>query len=297
MKLPIFICVGAQKSGTTSLHDILKQHKDIVLPISKETKFFLYDRYYKKGIEYYKNEFFPDIKNKLIMGEIDPEYMYFDHVAKNIYELLGNDIKIIFMLRNPVDRAYSHFLMNRRRGYEKESFNKAILLESNRIKKDFFHKNHFSYIDRGLYAKQIKNYLKYFKQENMFFILFEEDFLNNREDTINKLLNFLGLSNKHDINKNISSNKASFARIKLLQKLLYNQSNLYKKILKIIFPTRKLRSSIFDFFDKLNKKPIDRENKEILSDEMKENILKKYFLNDIEELEKIINRSCEEWYK
>ncbi len=76
-KLSNFMCVGVQKACTTTLHDIFKQHSKIFLPKIKEIKFFQLDEKFDKGIEYYKNEFFRDLKEKKILGEIDSKYMYF----------------------------------------------------------------------------------------------------------------------------------------------------------------------------------------------------------------------------
>jgi len=186
MPLPNFLCVGAQKAGTTTLHDILIQHPEIYLPEIKETKFFQDNSKYRKGLDYYEKEFFGKWNGERAVGEIDSVYMYFEYVPERIYKHLGKDIKLIFMLRNPVDRAYSHYWMSYRRGYETETFERAIELEQKRIKIDEFHKIHFSYIDRGFYAKQIKRYLKLFPKENMLFIIFEEDFLKNRKKQLNR---------------------------------------------------------------------------------------------------------------
>ena len=292
MPLPNFLCVGAQKAGTTTLHDILIQHPEIYLPEIKETKFFQDNSKYKKGLNYYEKEFFGKWNGERAIGEIDPDYMYFEYVPERIYKHLGKDIKLIFMLRNPVDRAYSHYWMSYRRGYETETFERAIELEQERIKIDEFHRSHFSYIDRGFYAKQIKRYLKLFPKENMLFIIFEEDFLKNRKKTIKSILSFIGVSCEVELNLDIKSNPASIYRLKILRDFIY-KPNYIKKIGKILIPHKKLRQKIIRTLDKLNQKPIKPPK---LDKNFRKKLLFTYFINDIKELEDIIEKSLITWY-
>ena len=87
------------------------------------------------GLEYYKSHFKISLNHKII-GEVDPEYMYFNYIPKRIFDTLGADVKLIFLLRNPIDRAFSHYLMSKRRGYEDYPFSEAILMEKDRISQD-----------------------------------------------------------------------------------------------------------------------------------------------------------------
>lgn len=293
MVLPNFLCVGAQKAGTTTLHDILKQHPEIYLPEIKETKFFQDNSKYEKGITYYEKEFFRGVRDEKAIGEIDPEYMYFEYVPERIYKHLGSDIKLIFMLRNPVDRAYSHYWMSYRRGYETETFEKAIELEKKRIALDEFHKNHFSYISRGFYAEQIKRYLKFFPKENMFFVIFEEDFLAKREQTIKKLLNFFQISDNYALNLNIKSNPVSMPRFKMLRDFIY-KPNFIKKVGKVLIPYKKARERIIKLIEKINYRPFKPPKLDKVS---KRKILEEYFIEDIKETEEIIGRCLKVWYE
>ncbi|WP_457786541.1 sulfotransferase domain-containing protein [Geobacillus sp. Geo 8.1] len=291
MKLD-FICVGAQKSGTTTLHDILIQHRDVYLPSVKETKFFQDNEKFSKGLAYYEKEFFSDIQNETVIGEIDPEYMYFEYVPKRIYDCFGKDIKIIFLLRNPVKRAYSHYLMSYRRGYEKERFEKAIELEEKRISKGEFERNHFSYIDRGFYAKQIKNYLSYFPKKNMKFIIFEE-FIKDIPSTLKEIYKFLNIKEDPNVHFNIKSNPARMPRSKFVRDFIYDPDFLkpVKKVGRIFFPTQNSRDTFLRFINRLNQKEI----KNPKLDESVEKDLEKLFEPDIKELEKIIGRDLDVW--
>ena len=295
MKLPTFFCVGAQKSGTTTLHDILIQHPQICLPEEKETKFFQDNEKYQKGLEFYIKRYFSNCTKEKILGEVDPEYMFFEYVPERISKDIGRDTKLIFMFRNPVDRAYSHYWMSVRRGYEDKPFEEAIKLEPERIKKNQYFRRYFSYISRGFYVKQVKNYLKYFPKENMFFIIFEEDFLKNRKETISKLFNFLGVEDLSEkINIDLKSNPASLPKSKIIRDILYKPL-LVRKVARTVIPNEKIRLKIRKFLEEINQKPFKPPK---LDPALRKQLLEKYFIEDIEELEKIIGRNLKNiWFK
>lgn len=298
-KLPNFLCVGAQKAGTTTLHDILNQDPQIFLPEIKETKFFQLNSKYERGIEYYRQEFFRDVKDAQTVGEIDPDYMYFDYAPKRIYETLGKDVKLIFILRNPIKRALSHYQMSVRRGFEDLSFEDAIKVEKDRISiddsQDKFYKSkthNASYIDRGYYSRQIKEFLKYFPKENMLFLIFE-DFIKNKEENINDVYKFLNLDKPEKLNLNIQSNQKSIYRFKSISNLIYKPNGI-KKTLKFLIP-KFYRNRIVQFVDKLNQKKITSEN--VPSQKVLLNLLEEYYSDEIKLLEKILERSLDVWYK
>lgn len=282
-----FLCVGAQKAGTSSLHDILKQHSDVCLALNKETHFFDENENFKKGIDWYYNSFFNHYSGEAICGECTPEYMYFEDVPEKLYHAFGADIKIVFLLRNPVNRGFSHFIMSKKRLYETYSFEEAIKLEEDRIKKDYFHKSHFSYLSRGFYSEQINRFLKYFPKENMLFIRFEEDFVKNREKTINQLCSFLGISAEH-LNVDIKSNVGKEPRYKWIPKFIY-KPNTMKQLLSFMPP--KFRSKII----KLGYGFAMKDNaSEKLPKELKAKLLITYE-NEIERLQALINKDLSSW--
>ena len=289
-----FICIGAQKAGTTTLHDILNQHPDVFLPKVKETKFFHDNTKFNKGLDYYQNEFFNSHKTEKVSGEIDPEYLYFNEVPKRIFDALGIDTKLIIIMRNPANRAYSHYLMSVRRGFETENFEDAIRLEKERILENDFNKNHFSYIDRGLYSEQIKRYLQYFKKENMLFLIFEEDLIQNKEETFKRILKFLELDPDYAFDLDIKSNPSSKPRFTFIRDLVYKPGIFKKVIGNLVIPSKKLRWKFKDLMDKYNQKSFSTPK---LDSEMKELLMKKYFKEDIKHLEKILDRGLSVWKK
>jgi hypothetical protein len=171
--LPNFMCLGVQRSGTTTLYHLLKQHPEIYVSRNKETKFFQYDERYEKGLDYYSTRYFKDVTNQKAIGETDPCYIYFTKTAKRIHDDLGNKMKFIVIFRNPVNRAYSQYWMEKAKRFESLSFEQALKKEPERLKSPVhLDRSRFSYLDRGFYAKQLKEFLKYFPKENFLFLVY-----------------------------------------------------------------------------------------------------------------------------
>ncbi|WP_164667665.1 sulfotransferase domain-containing protein [Virgibacillus doumboii] len=200
LALPDFIIIGAQKGGTTSLYEYLIQHPKISGSIAKEVHY--YDANYEKGLNWYKAHFHPSITNT-IKGEATPYYLFHPKVPYRIREDSKN-IKFIVLLRNPVDRAYSHYKMMVKRGIEPLSFENAIDEEDNRIHHEFEALNKgeidhsslvqdFSYISRGIYVSQLERWMTLFPKEN-FLILNSENFYENTESHMRKIEEFIGVN-------------------------------------------------------------------------------------------------------
>ncbi len=207
--LPDFLIIGAARSGTTSLYEYLIQHPSIIKGIGKEVYFF--DKEFQKGVNWYKS-FFPTkftksrLENKLqtscLTCEATPRYLYHPSSPKRVFEIIPH-IKLIVLLRNPIDRAYSHYQMEVSSGNEELSFENAIDQEKNRISYDmqkmendenFYSVNFYrkSYLTRGIYVNQIKRWFKYFPREQ-FLILKSEDLYSDPSKTYSKVLDFLAL--------------------------------------------------------------------------------------------------------
>lgn len=208
--LPSFIIIGAQRCGTTSLYDYLSHHPQIIPSPVKEL--FYFDDYYTRPIEWYKS-FFPtqkqreklerDLVANVITGEASPSYFFNPYSAKRIKETLP-DVKLILVLRDPIERAYSHYNHIRRLNREPLSFEEAIEKEEQRITpdieklaKDEFYKadqrRDYSYLTRGYYAKQLKEWFKHFPKEQLL-IVQSEEFYRETPKVYNEIVEYLGLN-------------------------------------------------------------------------------------------------------
>ena len=201
--LPNFLIVGAAKSGTSSLHNFLRKHHDVFMPNYihnikvKEPRFFV-----KNSIEGRVNNYvdnFEDYKKlfrkscgKSAVGEASVFYLYFfEEAISNIKKHLGNDIKIIILLRNPVERALSAYNHVSRTKLENLSFEEAIRIEDHRFKNNKNITPMINYKNMGLYYKMVKAYIESFKDVKI--ILFE-DFIYNTNKSVNDCFDFLKLS-------------------------------------------------------------------------------------------------------
>jgi len=203
MKKLDFLCVGAQKSGTSALYHYLSLHQDIQMPKQKELHFFDNEKYFvRNDIRYdvYHSHF--DFGDDRLKGEITPIYMYWDDAIKRIWRY-NPYIKIIVLLRNPIKRAYSHWNMESYRGAENLDFFEAIKTEEMRGKEALPHKHRvYSYKDRGFYSEQLRNIYRFFPK-NQVLVLRYDKFKQNTLESLNAITSFLGISNFDDITKKI----------------------------------------------------------------------------------------------
>ena len=196
--LPNFIIIGAARSGTTTLYNWLQAHPDVYLPVSArpEPHFFLKSLEYKKGISYYSDHYFSAWKGQKAIGEKSTSYLYrATIVAPRLKEILP-DVKLIALLRNPVDRAYSSYWFTVNEGLETLTFEEALDRENERLENPkllFWDEvRPFAYIDRGHYLPQIKTFLEYFPRRSIFIGLFDE-LIENPSKLFREILRFLEL--------------------------------------------------------------------------------------------------------
>ena len=190
-----FIIGGTQKGGTTALDYYLRKHPEIGMGKDKELHFFDNEKLFSKSIIRYSkyNKNFNFKEKKKVYGEATPLYLYWEPSCKRIWEYNPN-IKLIFILRNPITRAFSHWNMEFDRNYDKETFNYAILNEAQRVKESLpFQSRVYSYADRGFYSEQIRRFKRFFDDDQLMFIKYE-DFKSNQEKTLLDIFNFLGVN-------------------------------------------------------------------------------------------------------
>ena len=236
---PDFIVIGVQKGGTTSLYNYLIEHPDIYPALHKEIHFF--DRNYHRGLNWYRANFplsitknIKKIQNKdFVTGEATPDYLLHDSVSQKIKETIPST-KLIAVLRNPIDRAYSHYNMRVNTGDEKLSFEEAIKKEPERINKGGHDHVLFSYLHRGHYAQHLKNWLNLFSQKQLL-VIETSQLEKNFQKTYDDVCSYLGISSfklnfkKHHVGK--YSNKLNpNTRKELSEYFKPHNEKLYKLI-------------------------------------------------------------------
>ena len=218
--LPDFLVIGAKRCGTTSLYEYLGQHPCIKKSSHDNIGFF--NDNFHLGIDFYKS-FFPTIfekkkiiqKNKKFMTyDVTPFYIYHEQTPKRIHQILPN-IKLIVILRNPVDRSYSNYFL----GDQQKTFEELIADEKkilNKIDKnnvdEYYDFVHTSMLARGFYAEQLETWYKIFPK-NQILIIKSEDFAIQTNKIMNEIFNFLGLEN-FNILDNSKKNKIMYEPMK-----------------------------------------------------------------------------------
>jgi hypothetical protein len=291
-RLPNFFILGAAKAGTTTLYEHLNSHPEIYLSEVKEPQFFCHEDLYKKGMQYYLDRFFSGSRPYALRGEATPHYLYYEKVAQRISkELSGIDTKFIVILRDPVQRAYSLYWNMVSEGVETLPFEEAIKAEKSRSESsdaEYRCAIEHQYVDSGMYARQIRNYYKYFDPEQ-FLILFFEDLKSNPSQIIREIFHFLGVNEEADIQAGVTRNPAGIPRWRMMHNLL-RQPNPVKKALGHLIPDR-VKYMLVTKLLSLNKKsfqypPIDPKL---------ELQIRREFINDILDLESLTGRRLANW--
>lgn len=203
--LPNLLVIGAQRCGTSSLFKYLGAHPQCEPSIRKEIRFFT--EYYGKGVEWYRSHFPLSFNGRNagtpVFFEATPDYLLDPRVPSRASQLLPG-VRIIVLLRDPVERAYSHYWHNRRLGTENLSFPEALEREPERIgaylesiqrgSTEPTHKNmlRYSYVERGRYAKHLKGWFEVIDKKRAL-ILRSEDLYKDTDRVYHQILSFLGL--------------------------------------------------------------------------------------------------------
>ena len=290
MRAANLFCIGSPKSGTTTLFKILCQHSQIHTPKFKEP-FFFNNSNYQNGIDWYANTYYDDIKNEKWVLDFTPSYLYSDEALFRINEYSkGKDLKFIVMLRNPVERAYSHYLHTLRDGLEDLDFNDAIQAESERLlnyENNLLSQLKYSYVYQSLYHKHLSKYFESFGRNNFFVINYDSQLLDKSEFKlmISDLQNFLEIKIEN-LNIEIKENFASESRFKILQTLV-NSNGLHKRLARLLFKSKINRQILINKFRKLNEKKMVKKD---LEAEFKKNLYDKYFHTDVLKIESLLEK-------
>jgi hypothetical protein len=197
MRLPDFIIGGAPRSGTTWLYSLLDRHPEVYMakPVTPEPKYFLVDHVYDKGLAFYADHWFAAAGAACRAGEKSTDYLESAPAAARIARDLP-DVQLVFILREPVDRAYSNYLWTRMNGLEFEDFRTALRLEDQRereLPERLKYARPFSYFSRGLYADLLTPYLERFPRRQILIVRFE-DILSAPAALAGRLQRFLGIA-------------------------------------------------------------------------------------------------------
>jgi len=274
-KWPNLFIVGAPKAGTTSLYHYLKEIPGIFMSPNKEPNYFSviaspeteYSHPIRDKNEYLK--LFKDSKSEHFLGEATALYLLDPEAPKLIHEV-SPDAKIIISLRDPIDRAESHYLMYTRYGRTKRSFHEELFHE---LEHGVDLVNPFVRLEAGLYFEQVKRYIDTFGCEKVKVIIFEE-FVKNPKKTVQEILDFLKINHSLENFKGEKHHSHSVIRGPLSRKFL--ESRTISKIAK------KVLSS--DSRINLREKILKTKSKPKMA-EKDVDVLRKYYFDDVKKLQ------------
>jgi Sulfotransferase domain len=177
-RLPHFIIAGAPRSGTSWLSALARRHPQIAMadPVVPEPKFFLVDELWQRGIGYYSAKWFASLPVGRVLGEKSTNYLESPEAAERIHQTMPG-IKLVFLLREPVSRAYSNYRWSRRNGLETESFERALALEEQRerdLASNLRYARPHAYFSRGLYAEHLSRFFNRFAREQILILRYED---------------------------------------------------------------------------------------------------------------------------
>lgn len=288
--IPNFLIISGGRSGTTSLYYYLSEHPEIYMSPNKEPYFltgldfndfvntpsFFIKDLWVKDLKSYK-QLFDNVSTEKLVGEASVSYLYYyKETIPNIKKYLG-DPKIIIIIRNPAERAFSHYLHNVQTNLEELEFGEAILKEEKRILNNWWWG--FHYKNAGYYLKPIIAYKENFSNVKIFLF---DDFKNNFADVFKKMLLFL----KVDAGFRPDNSK------------IYNASEFYKDGIQKILSNNMVR-----FISRIAHLKIPKFLKGSLKKELPEppaatlNDLNNEYRNEIKDLEILLNTNLDRWYK
>jgi Sulfotransferase domain len=191
--LPTYVIAGTVRSGTTSLHRLLRGHPGVFAAGEKELHFF--DRHFDRGVEWYA-DLFADARPGQVVGEATPNYLYHPHAVERMASVIPA-AKVVVLLRDPVDRAYSQYWMQRTSRHETLDFPDALAAEPDRLASgDESDRAYFSYVDRGRYLDQLRRLREHFPEEQTLVLLYE-DMRDHADDTYRAACAFIGADADH----------------------------------------------------------------------------------------------------
>jgi hypothetical protein len=303
MTMPNFLIIGAMKSGTTALYYYLEQHPQVYMSPVKEPNFFAFEgedlgaRWPgdQKGIngssiteiEAYR-ALYAQAKDEKALGEASHWYLYRPKAVERIKHHIP-DAKMIVILRNPVERAYSHFLHSVRTGTELlTDFTEALQEEASGARKAAYREDYF---DRGLYAGQVQRYFDVFGRDQVRVYL-HEDLNSSPHETMKDIFQFLQVDDSFIPDVSLKRNVSGFPKNKTLDRYLRGPHPV-KRVLKRYLPFP-LRRRLLVASDALNTRNLTEPPK--LQPEVRRQLTGAY-REDILNLQELINRNLFAWVR
>jgi hypothetical protein len=298
MPLPNFFIVGAAKSGTTALYAYLRQHPDVFMPEVKEPRFFahnpddrtryagprahvLIDSVVKELAQY--EALYARVSGERAIGDASPAYLPSPIAAERISDTVP-DARIVAILRDPVERAYSNFIDNVQDGWEPErDFDRVLALQEQRRRERWWRK--WDYLGPGFYAEQLQRYFDTFDPKRIRVYLYE-DLQADRRGLVRDLLGFLDVEPSVELDMSGRHNVSGLPKSERVESLLGGHGVL-KRAVKPLLPAgagRRLRSGV------------ERRNvhKPKMSSQARET-LRAIYREDVERLEGLIGRDLSAW--
>lgn len=273
--LPNLIIIGAMKAGTTSLHHYLKLHPQISMSQEKELDFFIEEKNWHRGIEWYQSQFSGQAQ---IYGEASPNYTnypWWKGIPQRMYSVVP-DAKLVYILRDPIKRIISHYIHQYDCGKENRTFAQAL---------EDFQDN--TYLNLSRYSLQLEQYLNYFPRSNILIITTEE--LDNSPDkTLQTIFDFLNIEH-YSLSSAISKklHKSEFKRRKTDLGVRLSETQLLKAVGRLPPQIRYKAQKIiyFPFSKKIDTPTVTSELRQRIIDYLREdiNILKQYTGLDFKE--------------
>jgi hypothetical protein len=316
---PDFLCIGFQKCGTTTMYDLLKQHKDIVL--TQDVKEPMYYRVLGAdkigGSEWYEKRYFGHVEENdpRLKGEVNAGLAFTD-CARKIGRDFPESTKLFFMMRNPVDRAYSAykyfmalgflpaFVMedDRRHGHAAAFDRYCHYVLGNKKRRGQIMEKRLKYLvfSQGNYFDSIFEYMQYFPKKNMKFILFE-DFVKDQKATCQDLYKFLEIEDDPTVTYNLKSNEGVMKASSTLKGKIgitdTGLHNLTYDILGISHSMPRFYAGYKKVHEKLQNYCLEEETDFSKMEPGTRALLQKYYAKQVRGVEKLMERDLSEvWY-
>lgn len=282
MRPPNFLIIGAAKSGTTALYEYLRQHPQVYMSPLKETNFFALDgkqpRFAGPRCEIlnrdsiYRYEdyiaLFAGVTNEVAVGEATPRYLFTLGTAEKIRRRFPT-MRIVVILRNPVERAISSFAMYKRDGLEPSaSLSEAIEDEPRRIRENWAYSIH---VQKGFYGQQLKEYYNCFPKEHIRVYLYE-DFVSDPLTLMQKLWQFLGVNSSFVPNMSTRYNQSGIIKNRLLR-FLWTNTHPLRSALPLMPKSVRKKASLFFTSRAMLKIPCPEDTRHELQATYREDIL------------------------